>query len=105
MPVPAALWNQLNGAGRGGIWFAAGFAVGYGILTGETAIGIAGGVITAVAAWRTSSANADTSITAAFSAMPTTKAIEVSDAKLAQVAKIADSETKVKFVPQPKEEV
>lgn len=97
----AALKNQASGLGRGGIWFIAGAAVGYGLVNGETAIGIAGAVLTLIGGGLSGIANSNSSITSAFSQMPTTKEIVTSDPKLAEVAKVADPDTKVKIVKEP----
>jgi hypothetical protein len=99
-----ALKNQGAGLARGGIWFAAGWVVGKGLLDGDTAIAIGGALLTVIGGGLTALANTNGSITAAFSAMETTKKIEISDPKLAEIAKKADPETVVVVKPPPKEE-
>jgi len=95
-----ALKNQVLGLSRGGIWFAAGFTVGYGVLNGETAVTIAGALIAAIGSGWTGVANSNSSITQAFSAIPSTKQIVTSDPVLAEVAKKADPETIVRTIPE-----
>lgn len=99
----SALKNQGAGLARGGIWFGAGWVVGKGLVDGDTAITIAGTVLALVGGGLTGLANTESSITAAFSAIPSTKKIETSDPKLAEVAKKADPETVVVVKPLPKE--
>lgn len=95
-----ALRNQGTGLARGGIWFAAGYAVGYGILSGESAVTIAGSIIAACGLGWTATANSNSSITQAFSQIPSTKKIETSDPTLAEAAKKADPSTEVKVVKE-----
>lgn len=99
----AALKNQGAAFSRGGIWFAAGVTVGRGWLDGDSAIMIAGAVLALVGGSWTGIANTNSSITQAFSAMPSTRRIETSDPALAEAAKRADPETVVKVTPPPKE--
>jgi hypothetical protein len=98
----SALRNQSTGLARGGIWFGAGFVVGYGILNGETSIMIAGGLITLVGGGWTGLANTNNAITQAFSQIPSTKKIETSDPVLAEAAKKADPSTVVRVVKEEK---
>lgn len=99
----AALKNQGAGLARGGIWFAAGWVVGKGILDGDTAIAIGGALLTLIGGGWTAVANSNGSIAEAFSAMPTTKKIETTDPAIALAAKKADPDTEVKVVSLPKE--
>lgn len=94
----SALKNQAMAYGRGGIWFAAGVAVGHGWLNGDTAISIAGAVLAVVGGGLTGIANTNRSITSAFSQIPAVKEIKVSDPALAEVAVKADPDTSVKVV-------
>jgi hypothetical protein len=100
----AALKNQAWGVARGGIWFAAGVTVGRGWLNGETALTIAGAVLTVVAGGATGVANSNSSIVQAASQVPEVKAMAIADAKLAAAAAKADPETKVILDPPQKEE-
>lgn len=100
----AALKNQGAGLARGGVWFGAGWVVGKGMIDGDTAVTIAGAILTVIGGGLTGLANTNGSITAAFSAMASTKKIETSDKKLAAIARSADPETMVVVKPPPKEE-
>ena len=99
----SALKNQTAGLARGGIWFAAGWVVGKGLLDGNTAVTIAGALLTVVGGAWTGFANSNSSIVQAASQVPEVKAMAISDAKLAEAAKKADPETKVTVAPPPKE--
>jgi hypothetical protein len=101
----AAIRNQSMALGRGGIWFVAGVTVGRGWLSGETALTIAGAILTLIGGGVSAFANTNSSITQAFAQIPEVKQISVSDPKLAEVAKKADPETKVVVLkPIPKED-
>lgn len=99
----AALKNQGMAFARGGVWFAAGVAVGRGLLNGDTAMTIAGALITVLGGGLSSMANTNGSITSAFSAIPSTKGLTTSDPVLAAAARQSDPTTKVKLEPPPKE--
>lgn len=103
-PSRAWIWNQASALGRGGVWFVAGYAVGQAWVDGATAITIAGGVLTAVAAFLSGKANTDSSIVQAASQVPAVKEMAIADPQLAEAAKKADPETVVKFDPPPKSE-
>lgn len=99
----AALKNQGAGLARGGLWFGAGWVVGKGIVDGDTAVGIVGGLLTLLGGGFSMLANSNSSIVQAASQVPEVKAMAIADAKLAEAAKKADPMTEVKVVPQPKE--
>lgn len=96
----AALKNQAMGLGRGGVWFLAGAAVGYGLVNGETAIGIAGAVLTLIGGGLTGVANTNNSIVQAASQVPEVKAMSIADPGLVAAAKSADPETRVTSLPK-----
>lgn len=96
----AALKNQSMALARGGIWFAAGVTVGRGWLNGETALTIAGAVLTLIGGGASAFANTNRSITQAFSQIPEVKEIKVSDPVLAEAAVKADPATIVKVVKE-----
>lgn len=97
------LKNQGAGLARGGIWFGAGWVVGKGLVDGDTAVTIAGAVLAVVSGAWSGWANTNSSIVQAASQVPEVKAMAIADAAMAQKAKIADPETRVKFEPPPKE--
>jgi len=100
----AALKNQAWGVARGGIWFAAGVTVGRGWLNGETALTIAGAVLTLIGAGATAVSNSNSSIVQAASQVPEVKSMSIADPVLAAAASRADPETRVILDPPPKEE-
>lgn len=86
----AALKNQVLGLSRGGIWFAAGWTVGYGMFTGETAVAIAGAIIGIIGGGWTTLANSNTSIGQAVAQNPNVTRIDTTDPKLAKAMQEAD---------------
>lgn len=98
----AALKNQTAGLVRGGIWFAAGWVVGKGILDGDTAVGIGGAVLTLLGGGWTALANSNSSIVQAAAQIPEVKAITIADPQLALAAKVADPATIVQELPKEK---
>lgn len=97
----AALKNQGWGFARGGIWFAAGVTVGTGYINGETALTIAGALITLLGGSLTGVANTNGSIAQAFSQIPEVKKVDVTDVKLAEAIKKGDPSTIVAVSPTP----
>lgn len=96
----AALKNQAFGISRGGIWFASGWVVGYGLLNGETAVTIAGALLTALGGGLTGLSNTNNSIVQAASQIPEMKRMDIADPKLAIAAKIADPGTNIRELPK-----
>lgn len=94
----AQIKNQLAALGRGGIYFAAGVAVGRGWLNNETALTIAGAVLTAIGTGWSAVANTNTSIVSAASQVPQVASMTLTDPQLASAAKKADPATEIKVV-------
>lgn len=93
-----AILNQVKALGRGGIWFGAGFLVAKGKLDFEDAVTYVGLVLTILGGGATVVAHTNSSIVSAASQVPEMKEMGIADQKLAQVAKDADPETKVKVM-------
>lgn len=94
----AALKNQAFALGRGGVYFAAGVAVGRGWLQGDTALAIVGAVLTVIGGSWTAVANSNSSIVQAASQVPEVTGMVIADPKLAEAAKKADPSTEIKVV-------
>jgi hypothetical protein len=104
----AALKNQGAGLARGGLWFAAGFTVGKGILDGDTAVTIAGAILTMAGGGLTTLAHTNSSIVKAFTQIPEVKSLTIADEKLGEVAKEVakntEPPTRVNVKPEEKKE-
>lgn len=90
-----AILNQAGAYARGGIYFAAGWTVGYGVMSGETALQIAGAFVTLLPLVWSGFANTNAAVVAAAAKVPEVVELHSTDPKLAEVAKQADPTTKV----------
>lgn len=92
------LKNQSAALARGGIFFVAGVVTGRGWLEGETALMIAGAILTAVSTGWGGMANTNKAIVQAASQVPEVTSMSIADPVLASAAKHADPQTHVREI-------